>query len=86
MSYRALGVQTSRAQTPPASLGLNEAKPAGAGKGMEGACLRLKYYRGKMVARLRLTSSFKPREGVYRGLQTPQKRGVRHGQDFAGRP
>lgn len=39
-----------------------------------------------MVARLRLTSSFKPREGVYRGLQTPQKKGVRHGQDFAGRP
>lgn len=76
MSYRAAGVQTSRAQTTPASLELNEAKPARTEQGWDGGSLSTtkKLWR-KNGCKAEFTSTLRPREGLYRGLPNPRKEG-----------
>lgn len=77
MSYRAAGVQMSRAQTTPASLELNKAKPAGTEQGWDGGSLSApKKLRRKNGCKAEFTSTFKPMEGVYRGLPNPRKEGL----------
>lgn len=77
MGYRAAGVQTSRAQTTPASRELEEAKPARTERGWDGgSSSATKKLRRKNGCKAEFTSTFKPREGVFtEGFQAPEKRG-----------
>lgn len=77
MSYRAAGVQTARARTTPASLELNEAKPARTERGWGGGSLSAtKKLRRKNGCKAEFTSTIKPSEGVYRGLPNPRGEGL----------